>query len=53
MKRALDALLTCQSYFSEGRSTVSPHRLVQVAATAAAVGVFAWVANPGERRSVL
>lgn len=32
MNRALPALLTCQSYFSEGRSTVSAKKMVQVAA---------------------
>ena len=32
MSRPLSALLTCQSFFSEGRSTVSPRRLVRLAA---------------------
>lgn len=40
----LDALLGCQSFFSEGRSTVSPTRLVQLAAQRGyrAVGLVDW-----------
>jgi error-prone DNA polymerase len=49
MPRALPALLTCQSYFSEGRSTVSPRRLVQVAARQGfkAVGLADWCSVAG------
>ncbi|MFC4427256.1 DNA polymerase III subunit alpha [Deinococcus navajonensis] len=46
---ALPVLLTCQSFFSEGRSTVSPRRLVQVAAQAGitAVGLADWCSVAG------
>lgn len=46
---ALPALLACQSYFSEGRSTVSPRRLVQLAASRgyAAVGLADWCSVAG------
>jgi error-prone DNA polymerase len=49
MARALPALLTCQSYFSEGRSTVSPRRLVQVAARQgfSTVGLADWCSVAG------
>ncbi|MPY68283.1 DNA polymerase III subunit alpha [Deinococcus sp. SDU3-2] len=49
MRRTLNVLLACQSYFSEGRSTVSPRRLVQVAAGRgyAAVGLADWCSVAG------
>lgn len=49
MDRALTALLTCQSFFSEGRSTVSPKRLVQRAARQGftAVGLADWCSVAG------
>lgn len=45
----LSTLLTCQSFFSEGRSTVSPRRLVQLAASRgyAAVGLADWCSVAG------
>ncbi|MDP9765420.1 DNA polymerase III subunit alpha [Deinococcus enclensis] len=45
----LPVLLACQSYFSEGRSTVSPRRLVQRAAAAGfdAVGLVDWCSLAG------
>ncbi|WP_162485675.1 DNA polymerase III subunit alpha [Deinococcus deserti] len=45
----LQVLLACQSYFSEGRSTVSPRRLVQRAADAgySAVGLADWCSVAG------
>ena len=45
----LDALLACQSFFSEGRSTVSPKRLVQLAAERGytAVGLADWCSVAG------
>ncbi|WP_371809861.1 DNA polymerase III subunit alpha [Deinococcus sp. JMULE3] len=45
----LDALLACQSFFSEGRSTVSPRRLVRVAKAAGfgAVGLADWCSVAG------
>ncbi|GGN46677.1 DNA polymerase III subunit alpha [Deinococcus daejeonensis] len=47
--QALTALLACQSYFSEGRSTVSPRRLVQLAKAAGftAVGLADWCSVAG------
>ncbi|WP_119672673.1 DNA polymerase III subunit alpha [Deinococcus sp. RM] len=47
--QALTSLLACQSYFSEGRSTVSPRRLVQVAKAAGftAVGLADWCSVAG------
>ncbi|GHG39711.1 error-prone DNA polymerase [Deinococcus indicus] len=47
--RSLHALLACQSYFSEGRSTVSPRRLVHVAKAAGfmAVGLADWCSVAG------
>ncbi|WP_221091171.1 DNA polymerase III subunit alpha [Deinococcus aquaedulcis] len=47
--RTLNALLACQSFFSEGRSTVSPRRLVQAAARAgfSAVGLADWCSVAG------
>ncbi|GAA5533969.1 DNA polymerase III subunit alpha [Deinococcus aluminii] len=49
MTRTLPALLTCQSFFSEGRSTVSPYRLVEVAAARGfqAVGLADWCSVAG------
>ncbi|MFC4637868.1 DNA polymerase III subunit alpha [Deinococcus hohokamensis] len=46
---SLKALLACQSFFSEGRSTVSPARLVTVAAEAGftAVGLADWCSVAG------
>ncbi len=48
-RRALNALLACQSFFSEGRSTVSPSRLVRLAAARgfSAVGLVDWVSVAG------
>ncbi|UBV45274.1 hypothetical protein LAJ19_20990 (plasmid) [Deinococcus taeanensis] len=45
----LGALLTCQSFFSEGRSTVSPRQLVQTARRAGftAVGLVDWCSVAG------
>ena len=45
----LSALLTCQSYFSEGRSTISPKRQVQLAKSAGytAVGLVDWCSVSG------
>ncbi|UBV45193.1 DNA polymerase III subunit alpha (plasmid) [Deinococcus taeanensis] len=45
----LTSLLACHSYFSEGRSTVSPRRLVQVAKAAGftAVGLADWCSVAG------
>ncbi|UQN08728.1 DNA polymerase III subunit alpha [Deinococcus sp. QL22] len=47
--KTLPALLACQSYFSEGRSTVSPARLVEVAAERSfgAVGLADWCSVAG------
>ncbi|GGS03933.1 DNA polymerase III subunit alpha [Deinococcus sedimenti] len=47
--RTLTALLACQSFFSEGRSTVSPRRLVQTAKAAGftAVGLADWCSVAG------
>ncbi|MBB5234271.1 DNA polymerase III subunit alpha [Deinococcus budaensis] len=49
MTRSLPALLTCQSYFSEGRSTTSPKRLVQEAAAHGfgTVGLADWCSVAG------
>lgn len=49
MPRPLPALLTCQSYFSEGRSTLSPRRLVKVAKERGygAVGLTDWCSVAG------
>lgn len=49
MGRVLAALLTCQSFFSEGRSTVSPHKLVKIAAARGfqAVGLSDWCSVAG------
>ncbi|GGL93644.1 error-prone DNA polymerase [Deinococcus aerolatus] len=49
MNRPLPALLTCQSYFSEGRSTVSPRRLVKLAVERGygAVGLTDWCSVAG------
>ncbi len=45
----LEALLACQSFFSEGRSTVSPARLVQTARAAgfSTVGLADWCSVSG------
>ncbi len=45
----LSALLTCQSFFSEGRSTVSPRRLVKLAAERGFthVGLCDWMSVSG------
>ncbi|MFD2609159.1 PHP domain-containing protein [Deinococcus taklimakanensis] len=45
----LDALLACQSFFSQGRSAVSPKRLVQLAAERGytAVGLADWCSVAG------
>ena len=47
--RTLTSLLACQSFFSEGRSTVSPRRLVQTAKAAGftAVGLADWCSVAG------
>ncbi|CAM3197353.1 DNA polymerase III subunit alpha [Deinococcus saxicola] len=49
MQRPLPALLTCQSYFSEGRSTVCPRRLVGLAKERgySAVGLTDWCSVGG------
>ena len=49
MNRPLPALLTCQSYFSEGRSTVGPRRLVRLAKERgySAVGLTDWCSVAG------
>ncbi|GGO38950.1 DNA polymerase III subunit alpha [Deinococcus humi] len=49
MNRPLPALLTCQSSFSEGRSTVSPRRLVRLAKERgySAVGLTDWCSVAG------
>ncbi|MBB6018569.1 DNA polymerase III subunit alpha [Deinococcus radiopugnans] len=49
MNRLLPALLTCQSYFSEGRSTVSPRRMVRLAKERgySAVGLTDWCSVAG------
>lgn len=46
---ALTALLTCQSFFSEGRSTISPKRQVEMAKTAGytAIGLADWCSVAG------
>lgn len=49
MSRSLPVLLACQSYFSEGRSTVSPRRLVQEATRQGfeTVGLADWCSVAG------
>lgn len=49
MNRPLPALLTCQSSFSEGRSTVGPRRLVRLAKEGGygAVGLTDWCSVAG------
>ncbi len=49
MSRPLSVLLTCQSFFSEGRSTVSPRRLVRLAARRGYthVGLVDWASVAG------
>ena len=49
MSRPLSVLLSCQSFFSEGRSTVSPRRLVRLAAGRGYthVGLTDWVSVAG------